>query len=124
LSGVEKITIGGFSWLYPEHLSAYLSFSNTYNGKWLLQYPFLIQIFSIFIVFFQISAPLILFFKRMTPLFLIGGILFHTNTKVFMDVGVWISPWIWVYVFFIPTLVECFRHFSINLIRNNEKIRD
>ncbi|GAB4340218.1 MAG: hypothetical protein OHK0038_19650 [Flammeovirgaceae bacterium] len=100
LSGMEKITVGGLSWLEAEHLSTYLLFSNTSNAKWLLQYPFLIQMFSIFIVIFQLFSPLILFFRRFTVFFLMAGITFHSCTKFFMDVGIWLSPWIWVYVFF------------------------
>lgn len=101
LSGVEKILMGGTAWFFEHHLSAYLAASPTLSAKILLQYPLLVQAISIFILCFQLTFPIILVYPRITWLYLLSGIFFHVQTKLVMDIGTWISPWIWVYVCFI-----------------------
>ncbi|MCS6833942.1 MAG: hypothetical protein NZ521_10245, partial [Flammeovirgaceae bacterium] len=107
LSGLEKIWTGRFIWFSEHHLSAYLAAANTDMAKMLLQYPPLVQSISIFIISFQLTFPMVLFYRRATWFYLLRGAFFHLQTKFIMNIGAWLSPWIWAYVCFIfPLLFE------------------
>ncbi len=106
-SGLEKIFIGGLDWINGNALLSYLQNSPTDLGQNLSNYPFLITLFSIMTILWETSFLLILHknkYIRFTLIFV--GICFHVGVYFFMNVGHYFSPWIWVYVFLLPSLKQ------------------
>ncbi|WP_338762196.1 hypothetical protein WAF17_17095 [Bernardetia sp. ABR2-2B] len=103
-SGLEKIFIGGWDWPNGNALLSYLQNSPTDLGQNLSNYPFLVALLSILTIFWEISFLLILHKNKYIKLTLIIiGICFHAGTYFFLGVGHYFSPWIWVYVFLLPS---------------------
>ncbi|WP_338793061.1 hypothetical protein [Bernardetia sp. MNP-M8] len=106
-SGLEKIFIGGGSWINGNVFLSYLKTSPTDWGQNLSNYPFLVTFFSILVIFWESSFLLILHqnkYIRLTFIFI--GVCFHIGTFFFLGVGHYFSPWIWVYVFLLPVFEE------------------
>ncbi len=101
LSGIEKLTIAGFKWLSPLNLHAHLLQHPTHLGALLSAYPALLFVGSLLILSWQLVFPLILFKEKWIVPLLCIGVAFHMATWVLMDVGTWLSPWVWVYVLFL-----------------------
>ena len=99
-SGLEKVFIGKLDWINGNALSSYLQNSTTELGQQLSTYPFLVTLFSILTILWEISFFLILYKNkhlRFTLIFI--GVCFHTGVYIFLNVGHYFSPWVWVYVF-------------------------
>ena len=91
-SGLEKILNSGFNWIYE---NSFLVTENTNSN---------IQVLATLVLLFQLSF---IFFTWKNPvkwLFLAGGIVFHFSTVVFISVGAFLNPWIFMYSFWIIRL--------------------
>lgn len=99
LSGLEKLSVSGFSWADGSTLAFYLRLHGQAWGIWLAEHWFLCLLFSLATLFFQLSSLLVLFFPFWRYVFVVLGVFFHLSTYIFMGVGGWVSPWLLDYVF-------------------------
>ncbi|MDX2301308.1 MAG: hypothetical protein NW226_00855 [Microscillaceae bacterium] len=102
MAGLEKILIGKIAWFYPQTLIFYLNQHESILYHLVSQYPVLATVLSILVVIFEISFVGILFLPKYSFFFLACGFIFHLSTYFFLGVGGLLSPWILVYVFYIP----------------------
>lgn len=103
LSGLEKILISGFEWTSGKTFSGYMAIST--GGifrQFLLDHSFLIILFANCVLFFQLSFWIIIFKRKLRWIYLVLGVFFHWGTILALGVGTWNSPWIFVYIFFLP----------------------
>ncbi|WP_157638108.1 HTTM domain-containing protein [Flexithrix dorotheae] len=102
-SGLEKILISGFSWTSGDTFSGYLSIGTEgILRQFLLNHPLLVIIFANGVLIFQLTFWIIIFNSRLRWFYLLLGIIFHWGTILALEVGTWNSPWIFVYIFFLP----------------------
>ena len=101
LSGAEKLLTSGFQWADAETFRTYLLLHPQEVGLWVAEQPFLLHILPWMVLFFQLSFIVVPFYPRFRHLFLLSGIAFHWGTTWLMGIGAYLSPWIFVYVFFL-----------------------
>ncbi len=109
LAGWEKVLTSGWHWASQSTFQTYLSLHPTPLSQFIVQQPVLSTLLPLLILLFQFGFIAIFFFPKHQVLFLLGGVLFHVGTKWVMDIGGWISPWIFVYIFFIRWEGKYFR---------------
>ncbi len=100
-AAVEKLLIGGFTWLYPQNFRAYLYMHPTTLGEWLSQSDFWCIALPLGALLFQIAFVSIVFFPRFKWFFLLAGLVFHLSTFLLLGIGWYYSPWMLVYLFLI-----------------------
>jgi hypothetical protein len=99
-SGLEKISIGGFSWISPETFRNYILLHQASMGLALVENNTLLAILSSAAIIFQLGFIFILT-GRYKYFFLITGILFHAGVYFLLAVGWYINSWVLSYLFFI-----------------------
>jgi hypothetical protein len=109
-AGVQKLRSGGLNWCDGESLRAYLIkhylWGDTKSALKLAGHPTVCKLLSIFLLVFELTFWLILFFPRLTYFYVAAGIGFHLGTAVTMRINYlrYIGP---VYaVFFIDTAIQ------------------
>ena len=100
LSGLEKVFIGGFSWISPETLKNYILLHKSPIGLALADHNILLRIISCAVLTFQLGFIFILA-GRYKFFFLAAGLLFHAAVYLLLEVGWYINSWILSYLFFI-----------------------
>ncbi|MCS6820845.1 MAG: hypothetical protein NZ551_03155 [Microscillaceae bacterium] len=100
LAGAEKILIGGLAWFHPLNLQTHAQMHQAEWGMWLFAYEPISTLCSIFAVAIELTFPLIFYFPRFKWLFLGLGICLHLGIFLLLEVGIWLSPWVWSYVVF------------------------
>lgn len=101
LSGAEKLLTSGFQWADAETFRTYLLLHPQEAGLWVAEQPFLLNVLPWMVLIFQLSFIIVPFYPRFRSLFLLSGIAFHWGTTWLMGIGAYLSPWIFVYVFFL-----------------------
>lgn len=101
LAGAEKLFTSGFDWATAETFRSYVRLHEQSLGIIVAENKLLAHLLPWGALLFQLGFILVLFQKRLTLLFLILGIFFHLGTKLLMDIGPYISSWIFVYIFFV-----------------------
>jgi hypothetical protein len=100
LSGLEKIFIGGFSWISSATLKNYLLLHQSPCGLALINNNTLLSILSSAALIFQLGFIFILT-GRYKYFFLAAGIIFHASVYILLNVGWYINSWVLSYLFFI-----------------------
>lgn len=101
LSGAEKLLNNGLKWTSTDTLSTYLKMHSQEAGKWLIEQPLLLSVLPWLVLIFQLFSITVLFYPRFRYPFIVAGIAFHWSTTWLMGIGAYLSPWIFVYVFFL-----------------------
>jgi len=101
LSGAEKLLTSGFEWASSDTLSAYLLMHPKKAGLWLIEQPILLGLLPWLILVFQLSSIVVPFYPRLRFFFIFSGVAFHWGTTLLMGIGTYLSPWIFVYIFFL-----------------------
>jgi hypothetical protein len=99
-SGLEKLFIGGLSWLSPDTLRNYILLHQAPAGLWIADNNTLLILLSLAALIFQLGFIFILV-SRYKYLFLLSGILFHLGVYFLLDVGWYVNSWMLSYLFFI-----------------------
>jgi hypothetical protein len=99
LSGLSKLRDGGLAWADGYALQYYLLLMRTDGGMRLASHLWLCTALSVLVLAFELSAPLGIV-RRLRPLVLGGGLLFHLSTWYFMDIWFW--PIVALYALFVP----------------------
>jgi hypothetical protein len=100
LSGLEKIFVGGFSWIAPETFRNYLLLHQAPAGLALAGNNILLIILSSSAIIFQLGFIFILA-GRYKYFFLAAGFLFHAAVYFLLNVGWYVNSWVLSYLFFI-----------------------
>lgn len=101
MAGLEKLLISGWHWLDKETFRSYIFLHQVPLGLWIAKSDFLSVLLPLFALVFQLSFISILFFPRLTAIFLLAGIAFHMGTYLLLQVGWYFNAWVLVYIFFI-----------------------
>jgi hypothetical protein len=99
-SGLEKVLMGGFSWISPETLRNYILLHQASWGLALVDNNILLSLLSFAAIAFQLGFIFILA-GRYKYFFLTAGVLFHAGVYLLLDVGWYINSWVLCYLFFI-----------------------
>lgn len=87
-AGMAKMYISGFDWLNGYTLQYYILRDsvrlNAPIGQWMAHQHALCQLLSISTVAFELGFWLVLFFRRLVPVFLIVGVMFHIGIELTM----------------------------------------
>ena len=100
-AGLEKLLISGMAWFDPATLQHHLAAHPTILGHWIIQYDWMCSLLLASVLFFEIGFISIMFANKAKWVFLPMGVLFHWGTVLLINVGGWLSSWIFVYIFFI-----------------------
>ncbi|MBC8110546.1 MAG: hypothetical protein H7Y04_05745 [Verrucomicrobia bacterium] len=100
-AGLEKLLVSGWQWFQPETLQFHLLTHQAPAGIWLARYGFLCMTLQFLVIAFELGFVLVVFFPKIRYVFIISGVLFHLGTYIFLNVGGWLSPWIFAYIFFV-----------------------
>ncbi len=100
-AGLEKLFTSGFSWITPRTFRTYLELHQTSLGLQVAENDWLCVLMPLFALLFQLGFILVLFYPKLRYIFLPGGIAFHAGTVLLFSIGAYISPWVFVYIFFI-----------------------
>jgi HTTM domain len=100
LAGLAKVRQSGFAWADGWTLQFYLLEKQAPAGLWLAQDVGLCRILSGLVLAFELTFPLGMVVRHVRPVYLIGGLLFHLGTRVFLRVGFW--PVAALYALFLP----------------------
>ncbi|TAH30658.1 MAG: hypothetical protein EAZ06_02545 [Cytophagales bacterium] len=98
LAGIEKILIGGITWLEPNNIRNHILNHQTLFGLSIINSDFICVILGILGILFEILFPLIVFFKDLRYFFLGIGAIFHLANFFILGVGGVFHPWIILYV--------------------------
>lgn len=101
LAGAEKLLTGGLSWASPETFRTYLLLHPRDAGLWVADQPLLLHVMPWGVLILQLSFILLPFYPRCRLVLLPAGIAFHWGTTWLMGIGAYVSPWIFVYLFFL-----------------------
>ena len=89
-AGVQKLRRSGWQWSDGNSLQAYLVehylWGDTPAAWWLAQRLWLCRWISRLTLIFEVSFGLILVFPALTPLYVVGGLLFHLATGLTMRI--------------------------------------
>jgi hypothetical protein len=98
LAGLEKVLIGGFAWLSPEHIQIHLKSHESSLGLWLAKFDIFCTFLGLLGILFELLFILILFFPKLKYSILFFGIGFHLSNYFLLGVGALLHPWILCYV--------------------------
>jgi hypothetical protein len=101
LAGLEKLFTSGFSWASAETFRTYVFLHQAPLGLQLAESDFLAHLLPFLGILFQIGFICILFFPTYRLWFILSGIAFHIGTVLLLNVGDFMNPWIFMYIFFI-----------------------
>lgn len=101
MAGLEKILISGVHWFSSASLKLFLEMHPTSAGGYVQNSPFLLTMLPILALLFQLSFPIILFFRKLKGLILVSGVLFHFGTVLLFGISSYENPWLFTYIFFI-----------------------
>lgn len=90
--GVWKFVFSGFEWAFSENLkfkmySKWLEFDNWVPFFRIDHYPILYQSAAFLTLVLEIGFLFALFFKKVRPMFVIGGFMFHLSVHYFMGIS-------------------------------------
>src|SRR5262249_49810606 len=88
LAGFAKMHYSGLRWIDGYSLQSYLLEKATGPGLWLAAHPRACAVLSAMVLGFELFA-LLGVVRELRPAVLIGGVLFHLGTWVFMDITFW-----------------------------------
>lgn len=98
-AGVSKLRDAGPAWMNGYTLQYHLLFKDAPAGAWLASHLWLCATLSVLVMAFELGAPLGIV-RRLRPLVLSGGVLFHLGTTWFMGISFW--PVAALYALFVP----------------------
>ena len=101
MAGLEKVFTSGFSWATAHTFRTYLILHQAPLGLEVAKSDFLCTFLPWMALLFQLGFILIVFFPKLKYIFIPGGIAFHAGTVLLFNIGVYFTPWIFVYIFFI-----------------------
>jgi hypothetical protein len=99
LAGISKLRDSGFLWADGYTLQYYMLTMPAPWGHRLAEHLGLCTALSILVLSFELGAPLGII-RRLRPLVLAGGVLFHLGTRWFMNIWFW--PIVALYALFVP----------------------
>jgi len=102
LAGLAKLRAGGLAWADGYTLQYHLLANLQHSGPgayWLAEHLGLCRLASILVLVFELGMPLGLV-RRLRPLALAGGALFHGATTWFLGITFW--PVVALYALFVP----------------------
>ena len=99
-AGVTKLRRAGLAWADGYTLQFHLLTKDTAAGVWVAQHLWLCAALSALVLVLELAFPLGIVFRRLRPLLLCGGALFHLGTTVLMNVTFW--PVVATYLLFVP----------------------
>lgn len=90
-AGFWKIYDGGLEWIFTDNLKFHM-YKIWYLTEWtpffrIDQYPILIKISALLTVLFEVSFIFFLFFRKIRYVAIIGGLLFHSLTNIFLKIS-------------------------------------
>ena len=99
LTGIWKLRNSGFDWVFSDNMKWSLAWGRVRGerpplgdvGVWLADHLWMTQVFAAFILAFEITFPLVLFFKRVRPVYVVAAWCFHLGTLLLLglDYTVW-----------------------------------
>ncbi len=98
LAGIEKILIGGTTWLEPNNIRNHIHNHKIMLGVWLSNSDSICVMIGLAGILFEILFPLIVLFQDYRILFLCIGVVFHLANFFVLGVGAVFHPWILLYV--------------------------
>jgi len=98
-AGVSKLRDAGPAWMDGYTLQYHLLFKDAAAGAWLAGHLWLCALLSVLVMAFELGSPLGVV-RRLRPLVLSGGVLFHLGTTRFMGISFW--PVAALYALFVP----------------------
>ena len=104
MAALEKLLTSGIWWLKADNFKTLLYINQQPLGLLIMKSTILCTLFPLVAWLFQISFISVLKWPKLIPYFLITGILFHQGTYFLFGAGDPFTPWIAVYVFFLPGL--------------------
>lgn len=119
LAGVEKLLSSGFTWASAETFRTYIYLHQQEVGQQIAKNDFLAHLLPWGALLFQLLSLFIVFYPRHKAIFLVGGVIFHWGTRLLMGIGSFVSPWIFVYVFFLN-----WEKIGLSLFSNASRIRN
>ena len=99
-AGIAKLRHAGPAWADGYTLQYHLLAKGEPAGVWLAEHLPLCTVLSILVLGFELAFPLSVVLRRLRPIFLVGGTLFHLGTTVFMGITFW--PVVALYTLFVP----------------------
>ena len=87
-AGIAKLHDGGLAWADGSTLQFYLLTNRSPAGTALAQWPFLCAVASSLVLAFELGWPLAIV-RRVRPLFLAAGTLFHGATTILLGISFW-----------------------------------
>jgi len=101
LAGLEKVFSSGLGWASAQTFRAYIELHQAPMGLLLASNNLVMSVLPKFALIFQFGFWLILLFPRIKIPFLIAGILFHWGSVFLFNIGDLLTPWIFIYFFFL-----------------------
>jgi hypothetical protein len=98
-AGIAKLHDGGLAWADGATLQFYLMTNRRPAGMALAEWPWLCAAASTLVLAFELGWPLAMV-RRMRPVFLVAGALFHAGTTVFLGISFW--PVVATYLVCVP----------------------
>ncbi len=101
-SGLEKLLASGLAWDFSVWQNV---FEAQISWETLAQWP-IGSAWTWLIVLFQCSFPLAVWCRGCQVPYLLAGALFHASVFAFTGIGAWFHPWVFLYLWWIPSFVE------------------
>lgn len=120
-SGYSKLVVPlkPFAWLGGEALQSYLLVANAMHGSsislWLANHFSLCVAISWFVVGTELAAPLALFGKKATWIFLVLAVPFHLFAELVMDVNFFLPFFLPTFLIFFPAVQDWAANFRLPL---------
>ncbi len=112
-AGLEKLLVSHFEWASVETFRTYLRAHPTPASEFVMGYDWLCGLFAWGALLFQLGFPLVFLHRRIRLIWLGIGVTFHLGTYLLLDVGGWMNPWVFAYLFFIDWERLFFQNLSI-----------
>jgi len=99
-AGVAKLRTSGIAWMDGYTLQYWLLDAGAPQSLWLASHLWLCTALSVATVAFELSFALGIAVRRLRPVLLVGGVLFHLGTTYFMNISFWSV--VALYLVFVP----------------------
>jgi hypothetical protein len=99
MTGIWKLRNSGLEWVFSDNMKWALAWGRVRGdrpplggvGTWLAYHEWMTQVFAGFILLFEVTFPLVVFFRRIRPLYIAAAWVFHLGTMglLGLDYLVW-----------------------------------
>lgn len=98
-TGLQKLRASGLEWVFSDNMKWALAWGRVRGeppplqdvAVWLADHRPLPELFAAFILVFEVTFPLVVLWRRVRPLYVVGAWCFHLGTMLFLglDYAVW-----------------------------------